>query len=144
MNINILNICVVLIKVWYYILLGVWFMHCHLEIHTTWGLKMAFVVDNGKGPNESILPPPSDLPKCWEMYLLTLKCHIPSKKKTLKCHMKRTTYFNVMNKQAQWQDFLGTWEEQDVQLTFIGLFLFPVSCVFFIVCTHFASSWIKF
>jgi hypothetical protein len=25
---------------------------------------MAFVVDNGKGPNESLLPPPSDLPKC--------------------------------------------------------------------------------
>ncbi|KAF7800901.1 laccase-4 [Senna tora] len=43
---------------------GVWFMHCHLEIHTTWGLKMAFVVDNGKGPNESLLPPPSDLPEC--------------------------------------------------------------------------------
>ncbi|KAL3753664.1 hypothetical protein ACJRO7_000980 [Eucalyptus globulus] len=43
---------------------GVWFMHCHLEIHTTWGLKMAFLVDNGKGPNESLLPPPSDLPKC--------------------------------------------------------------------------------
>ncbi|KAK1587881.1 hypothetical protein Q3G72_017842 [Acer saccharum] len=43
---------------------GVWFMHCHLEVHTTWGLKMAFVVDNGKGPNESLLPPPTDLPKC--------------------------------------------------------------------------------
>ncbi|XP_059660841.1 laccase-4-like [Cornus florida] len=43
---------------------GVWFMHCHLEVHTTWGLKMAFVVDNGKGPGESILPPPIDLPKC--------------------------------------------------------------------------------
>ncbi|KAI3997251.1 hypothetical protein MKX01_009095 [Papaver californicum] len=43
---------------------GVWFMHCHLEVHTTWGLKMAFIVDNGKGPNQSILPPPSDLPKC--------------------------------------------------------------------------------
>ncbi|KAH7549931.1 hypothetical protein ACOSP7_025050 [Xanthoceras sorbifolium] len=43
---------------------GVWFMHCHLEVHTTWGLKMAFVVDNGKGPSESLLPPPSDLPKC--------------------------------------------------------------------------------
>ncbi|OAY57766.1 laccase-4 [Manihot esculenta] len=43
---------------------GVWFMHCHLEVHTTWGLKMAFVVDNGKGPNESLLPPPPDLPKC--------------------------------------------------------------------------------
>ncbi|KAF8103787.1 hypothetical protein N665_0185s0059 [Sinapis alba] len=43
---------------------GVWFMHCHLEVHTTWGLKMAFLVENGKGPNQSILPPPSDLPKC--------------------------------------------------------------------------------
>ncbi|KAL3518092.1 hypothetical protein ACH5RR_020681 [Cinchona calisaya] len=43
---------------------GVWFLHCHLEIHTTWGLKMAFVVDNGKGPDETLLPPPSDLPKC--------------------------------------------------------------------------------
>ncbi|EYU41858.1 hypothetical protein ABFS82_10G019900 [Erythranthe guttata] len=43
---------------------GVWFMHCHLEVHTTWGLKMAFLVDNGKGPNQSILPPPKDLPKC--------------------------------------------------------------------------------
>ncbi|XP_022971405.1 laccase-4-like [Cucurbita maxima] len=43
---------------------GVWFMHCHLEIHTTWGLKMAFMVENGKGPKQSLLPPPSDLPKC--------------------------------------------------------------------------------
>ncbi|KAJ0028667.1 hypothetical protein Pint_35220 [Pistacia integerrima] len=43
---------------------GVWFMHCHLEVHTTWGLKMAFLVDNGRGPNQSLLPPPSDLPKC--------------------------------------------------------------------------------
>ncbi|CAL5334056.1 unnamed protein product [Camellia sinensis] len=43
---------------------GVWFMHCHLEVHTTWGLKMAFVVDNGEGPNETLLPPPRDLPKC--------------------------------------------------------------------------------
>ncbi|XP_016455126.1 laccase-4-like [Nicotiana tabacum] len=43
---------------------GVWFMHCHLEVHTTWGLKMGFLVENGKGPNQSILPPPSDLPKC--------------------------------------------------------------------------------
>ncbi|XP_009787551.1 laccase-4 [Nicotiana tabacum] len=43
---------------------GVWFMHCHLEVHTTWGLKMAFLVDNGKGSNESLLPPPKDLPKC--------------------------------------------------------------------------------
>ncbi|KAL6138844.1 hypothetical protein ACLB2K_064123 [Fragaria x ananassa] len=43
---------------------GVWFMHCHLEVHTSWGLKMAFLVDNGKGPNQSLLPPPKDLPTC--------------------------------------------------------------------------------
>ncbi|KAJ6987209.1 hypothetical protein NC653_020442 [Populus alba x Populus x berolinensis] len=43
---------------------GVWFLHCHLEVHTTWGLKMVFVVDNGEGPDESLLPPPSDLPNC--------------------------------------------------------------------------------
>nr|CAD1817698.1 unnamed protein product [Ananas comosus var. bracteatus] len=43
---------------------GVWFLHCHLEVHTTWGLKMAFLVDNGKGPNESLILPPKDLPAC--------------------------------------------------------------------------------
>ncbi|PON90843.1 Laccase [Trema orientale] len=43
---------------------GVWFMHCHLEVHTSWGLKMAWVVLDGKKPNQKLLPPPSDLPKC--------------------------------------------------------------------------------
>ncbi|XP_051121825.1 laccase-22-like [Andrographis paniculata] len=43
---------------------GIWFLHCHLEVHTTWGLKMAFLVENGDGPSESILPPPDDLPSC--------------------------------------------------------------------------------
>ncbi|KAK7849769.1 laccase-17 [Quercus suber] len=43
---------------------GVWFMHCHLEIHTSWGLKMAWVVLDGKLPNQKLLPPPADLPKC--------------------------------------------------------------------------------
>ncbi|KAL6126708.1 hypothetical protein ACLB2K_074754 [Fragaria x ananassa] len=43
---------------------GIWFLHCHLEVHTTWGLKMAFLVDNGEGPNESLTAPPSDLPTC--------------------------------------------------------------------------------
>ncbi|CAK9173593.1 unnamed protein product [Ilex paraguariensis] len=43
---------------------GVWFFHCHLEIHTTWGLKMAFLVEDGEGPNESLPPPPGDLPTC--------------------------------------------------------------------------------
>ncbi|PKA66575.1 Laccase-11 [Apostasia shenzhenica] len=43
---------------------GVWFMHCHLELHTMWGLKMAFVVENGKSDEQSVLPPPQDLPRC--------------------------------------------------------------------------------
>ncbi|XP_020588518.1 laccase-22-like [Phalaenopsis equestris] len=43
---------------------GVWFLHCHFEVHTSWGLKMAFLVEDGEGANESLLPPPSDLPKC--------------------------------------------------------------------------------
>ncbi|KAE8696199.1 Laccase-22 [Hibiscus syriacus] len=43
---------------------GVWFMHCHLELHTGWGLKMAFVVEDGKGADQSILPPPNGLPPC--------------------------------------------------------------------------------
>ncbi|XP_031487126.1 laccase-17-like isoform X3 [Nymphaea colorata] len=43
---------------------GVWFMHCHLEVHTSWGLKMAWVVLDGEKPNQKLPPPPSDLPKC--------------------------------------------------------------------------------
>ncbi|KAF5744659.1 laccase family protein [Tripterygium wilfordii] len=43
---------------------GVWFMHCHLEVHTSWGLKMAWVVLDGKRPNQKLLSPPADLPKC--------------------------------------------------------------------------------
>ncbi|XP_059463157.1 laccase-17-like [Corylus avellana] len=43
---------------------GVWFMHCHLEVHTSWGLKMAWVVMDGKGRKQKLQPPPSDLPKC--------------------------------------------------------------------------------
>ncbi|GLJ23662.1 hypothetical protein SUGI_0448070 [Cryptomeria japonica] len=43
---------------------GVWFMHCHLEAHTSWGLKMAWVVLNGNGKSQSLPPPPKDLPSC--------------------------------------------------------------------------------
>ncbi|XP_058215187.1 laccase-17-like [Rhododendron vialii] len=43
---------------------GVWLMHCHLEVHTSWGLKMAWLVLDGKLPNQKLPPPPSDLPKC--------------------------------------------------------------------------------
>ncbi|KAK9055349.1 hypothetical protein SSX86_026432 [Deinandra increscens subsp. villosa] len=43
---------------------GVWFMHCHIEIHITWGLRMAWLVMDGKFPNQRLPPPPADLPNC--------------------------------------------------------------------------------
>ncbi|KAK8540160.1 hypothetical protein V6N12_046451 [Hibiscus sabdariffa] len=43
---------------------GVWLMHCHLDVHTSWGLKMAWIVLDGPGPNQKLKPPPSDLPQC--------------------------------------------------------------------------------
>ncbi|KAH0696435.1 hypothetical protein KY290_013797 [Solanum tuberosum] len=43
---------------------GVWFFHCHLELHTGWGLKTAFVVEDGPGSDHNVLPPPKDLPQC--------------------------------------------------------------------------------
>ncbi|CBI18288.3 unnamed protein product, partial [Vitis vinifera] len=43
---------------------GVWFMHCHVERHLTWGMETAFIVKNGKHPEAQMLPPPSDMPPC--------------------------------------------------------------------------------
>ncbi|EEF34519.1 laccase, putative [Ricinus communis] len=43
---------------------GVWFMHCHLDVHLPWGLATAFVVQNGPTPWSTLPPPPADLPKC--------------------------------------------------------------------------------
>ncbi|KAJ8439861.1 hypothetical protein Cgig2_003927 [Carnegiea gigantea] len=43
---------------------GVWFMHCHIELHVSWGLRMAWIVLDGKLPNQKVPPPPADLPKC--------------------------------------------------------------------------------
>ncbi|XP_073271589.1 laccase-7-like [Primulina huaijiensis] len=43
---------------------GVWLMHCHLDAHMSWGLAMAFVVENGPTPSSRLPPPPPDFPKC--------------------------------------------------------------------------------
>ncbi|XP_020970094.1 laccase-14 [Arachis ipaensis] len=43
---------------------GVWFVHCHLERHASWGMGMVLLVKDGPSPQTQILPPPSDLPKC--------------------------------------------------------------------------------
>ncbi|XBH74347.1 hypothetical protein VPH35_101315 [Triticum aestivum] len=44
--------------------LHVWLMHCHLELHATWGMEMAWLVLDGSLPNHKLMPPPTDLPKC--------------------------------------------------------------------------------
>ncbi|XP_059638656.1 laccase-1-like [Cornus florida] len=43
---------------------GVWFIHCHLEEHTSWGLATGLIVYNGPDPSQWLLPPPQDLPEC--------------------------------------------------------------------------------
>ncbi|KAH7542495.1 hypothetical protein FEM48_Zijuj02G0080000 [Ziziphus jujuba var. spinosa] len=45
-------------------LAGVWSLHCHLEIHTGWGWRIAWLVLDGKLRNQKLLPPPADLPRC--------------------------------------------------------------------------------
>ncbi|XLT74531.1 hypothetical protein HN873_030957 [Arachis hypogaea] len=52
---------------------GVWFMHCHLERHVSWGMAMTFIVKDGKNPEEQMLPPPPDMPHCQNIHLLIQK-----------------------------------------------------------------------
>ncbi|KAL9237672.1 hypothetical protein vseg_012193 [Gypsophila vaccaria] len=43
---------------------GVWYMHCHIDRHQTWGMMTTFIVLDGKHPNSRVLSPPSDMPPC--------------------------------------------------------------------------------
>ncbi|OAY69021.1 Laccase-3 [Ananas comosus] len=43
---------------------GVWLLHCHLDVHISWGLAMAFLVEDGDSELESLEPAPVDLPPC--------------------------------------------------------------------------------
>ncbi|KAM7266738.1 hypothetical protein ACFE04_004635 [Oxalis oulophora] len=43
---------------------GVWFLHCHIERHLTWGMDTVFIVKNGKTPSSRLLPPPKRMPPC--------------------------------------------------------------------------------
>ncbi|KAL8159984.1 hypothetical protein V2J09_001521 [Rumex salicifolius] len=43
---------------------GVWFMHCHLETHTSWGLSVVLIVKDGKRQQQKLPPPPTDIPRC--------------------------------------------------------------------------------
>ncbi|KAM5562102.1 putative laccase-9 [Rosa sericea] len=43
---------------------GVWFMHCHLERHASWGMNSVIIVKNGPTKGTSIRRPPPNLPVC--------------------------------------------------------------------------------
>ncbi|KAI8531624.1 hypothetical protein RHMOL_Rhmol11G0151100 [Rhododendron molle] len=43
---------------------GVWFMHCHLDRHSSWGMDTAFIVKNGATRLTSIRRPPRYLNPC--------------------------------------------------------------------------------
>ncbi|KAI4368029.1 hypothetical protein MLD38_016641 [Melastoma candidum] len=43
---------------------GVWFMHCHLEKHVSWGMGTVFITLNGNTPGTSMLPQPKYMPPC--------------------------------------------------------------------------------
>lgn len=43
---------------------GVWFLHCHLERHFTWGMDTVFIVKDGNQTEERMLPPPRHMSRC--------------------------------------------------------------------------------
>ncbi|KAK7857174.1 laccase-15 [Quercus suber] len=43
---------------------GVWFWHCHLDRHMTWGMSAVFIIKNGDTAETSIREPPPYLPPC--------------------------------------------------------------------------------
>ncbi|XP_020209624.1 putative laccase-11, partial [Cajanus cajan] len=43
---------------------GVWYMHCHLERHTSWGMDTVLIVRDGGTLQTSMVPPPEYMPPC--------------------------------------------------------------------------------
>ncbi|XP_062160106.1 laccase-14-like isoform X1 [Alnus glutinosa] len=43
---------------------GVWFWHCHLDRHMSWGMNTVFIVKNGATTESSIRQPPVYMPSC--------------------------------------------------------------------------------
>ncbi|KDP41077.1 hypothetical protein JCGZ_03746 [Jatropha curcas] len=52
---------------------GVWFLHCHLEHHLTWGMNTVFIVKNGGTPQTSLREPPSYMPSCDDSPVIVLR-----------------------------------------------------------------------
>uniref|UniRef100_A0A2N9H4X4 Plastocyanin-like domain-containing protein n=1 Tax=Fagus sylvatica TaxID=28930 RepID=A0A2N9H4X4_FAGSY len=49
---------------------GVWFLHCHLERHASWGMNTVLIVKNGGTSATSIRPPPKYMPPCFQVLVL--------------------------------------------------------------------------
>jgi laccase len=43
---------------------GVWFWHCHLDRHLTFGMSTVMIVKDGGTPETSMRPPPPNMPSC--------------------------------------------------------------------------------
>ncbi|XP_051192710.1 putative laccase-9 [Lolium perenne] len=43
---------------------GVWFMHCHFDRHTVFGMSTSFIVKQGDTPESKMRPRPTNMPKC--------------------------------------------------------------------------------
>ncbi|KAM0927139.1 hypothetical protein ACQ4PT_003232 [Festuca glaucescens] len=43
---------------------GVWFMHCHFERHSEWGMDTVFIVKDGKTPEAKMMRRPPGMPRC--------------------------------------------------------------------------------
>ncbi|XP_039167407.1 laccase-21-like [Eucalyptus grandis] len=43
---------------------GVWYWHCHINQHMSWGMSTAFIVKNGDMEETSMRPSPSYMPPC--------------------------------------------------------------------------------
>lgn len=52
---------------------GVWYWHCHIDRHMSWGMSTTFIVLNGDTEETSMRPPPSYLPPCTDASTITLK-----------------------------------------------------------------------
>ena len=44
--------------------LGVWYMHCHYELHVSIGMAAVFIIEDGPTVESALPPPPVDFPKC--------------------------------------------------------------------------------
>ncbi|KAF8018268.1 hypothetical protein BT93_H3229 [Corymbia citriodora subsp. variegata] len=52
---------------------GVWFWHCHIDRHMSWGMDTVFIVLNGDTEETSMRPPPSYMPPCADASKIALK-----------------------------------------------------------------------